>query len=75
MKLDPAAWVRPPIFDLVKMASGANEQDMYATFNMGIGMALVVAPLDADEVLAIANEFCPASVIGRVTDTPGIAIA
>jgi phosphoribosylformylglycinamidine cyclo-ligase len=40
----------PPIFDLVRTLGGIAEEEMYRTFNMGIGFALVVAPTGADAV-------------------------
>ena len=41
----------PPIFALVQAASDASDDDMFSTFNMGVGMVLVVDPSDAEEVL------------------------
>jgi phosphoribosylformylglycinamidine cyclo-ligase len=45
-------WPEPPIFRLIGDAAGATDDDLFGTFNMGIGMALIVAPEHADEVLA-----------------------
>ena len=73
-RVDTSAWQRPPIFDLVQAASGASRQDMFATFNMGIGMVVATSPMDVDEVLQIAGEAGPAMVIGSVTDTPGLEL-
>ena len=44
-------WPEPAIFALVGDAAGASDDDMFGTFNMGIGMALVVAPEHAETVL------------------------
>jgi phosphoribosylformylglycinamidine cyclo-ligase len=44
-------WPEPPIFGLVQHAVGNSDHDMFATFNMGIGMLLLVAPESADEVV------------------------
>jgi phosphoribosylformylglycinamidine cyclo-ligase len=44
-------WPEPPIFSLVGRAAEATDDDLFGTFNMGIGMVLVVAPEHADEVL------------------------
>jgi phosphoribosylformylglycinamidine cyclo-ligase len=44
-------WPEPPIFGLVADAARVPDDDLFGTFNMGIGMALVVAPDHADEVL------------------------
>jgi phosphoribosylformylglycinamidine cyclo-ligase len=45
------SWPVPPVFDLVAAASAATQDDLYGTFNMGIGMVLVVADGDAGSVL------------------------
>ncbi|HEY5860845.1 MAG TPA: phosphoribosylformylglycinamidine cyclo-ligase [Actinomycetota bacterium] len=45
------SWSEPAIFSLVQMASGTTDDEMFATFNMGIGMVLVVDRDHEDEVL------------------------
>jgi phosphoribosylformylglycinamidine cyclo-ligase len=46
------SWSEPAIFGAIQEAAGASDHDMFATFNMGIGMVLVVEPAHVDEVLA-----------------------
>ena len=46
----------PPIFDLIAETRRIPERDMFNTFNMGVGMSVVVAPADADRALAILRE-------------------
>jgi len=48
------SWPVPAIFDLVAEVAGASERDQRATFNLGVGMVLVVPGGGADEVLARA---------------------
>ena len=45
-----------PIFDLIQKRGNISERDMFNTFNMGVGMSLVVAPEDADRALAILRD-------------------
>jgi phosphoribosylformylglycinamidine cyclo-ligase len=45
-----------PIFDLIAKTGNIPERDMFNTFNMGVGMSVVVAPEDADKALAILHE-------------------
>ena len=45
-----------PIFDLIAKTGGIPERDMFNTFNMGVGMSVVVAPQDADRALAVLHE-------------------
>ncbi|MCR4715955.1 MAG: phosphoribosylformylglycinamidine cyclo-ligase [Lachnospiraceae bacterium] len=42
----------PPIFPLIKATGNIDEQMMYNTFNMGLGMVLAVDPSDVDGVIA-----------------------
>ncbi len=45
-----------PIFDLLAKTGGIDERDMFNTFNMGVGMSIVVAPEDVDVALAILKD-------------------
>ena len=57
-----------PIFDMIAKAGGIPERDMYNTFNMGVGMCVVVSGTDADAALSIlrgAGE--DAYVLGEIT--------
>lgn len=49
--IDRTAWETPPVFQLIKDLGGIEDEEMFRTFNMGIGMVLIVAPTEADEVL------------------------
>ena len=58
------SWPEPPIFGLVRRASGASDDDMFSTFNMGVGMVLVVDPEHVEEILRRSQD--RAFVIGEV---------
>ena len=45
-----------PIFDLIAKTGGISERDMFNTFNMGVGMSIVVAPDDAERSLEVLRE-------------------
>ena len=45
-----------PIFDLIRKRGGISERDMFNTFNMGVGMSIVVAEKDADRAIRILRE-------------------
>ena len=63
-----------PIFDLIAKTGNVPERDMFNTYNMGVGMSIVVSPEDVDTALEIlrANgedayligEILPASELG-----------
>ncbi len=42
-----------PIFELIRKAGNISERDMFNTFNMGVGMSVVVGKNDADKALEI----------------------
>ncbi len=44
------SWEIPPLFRLIQAGGGISEDEMFATFNMGVGMVAVVAPEDLHEV-------------------------
>jgi phosphoribosylformylglycinamidine cyclo-ligase len=50
--LRPAAWWRPPIFATLQELGGVGEEEMFRTFNMGIGYVVIVPPDRADRVTA-----------------------
>ena len=56
-----------PIFELIAKTGNISERDMFNTFNMGVGMSIVVAPEDADKAVAILQEMGEdAYVIGQI---------
>ncbi|MBR0112755.1 MAG: phosphoribosylformylglycinamidine cyclo-ligase, partial [Clostridia bacterium] len=46
-KIDRSAIKILPIFDLIAKKGGISERDMFNTFNMGVGMSIVVSRIDA----------------------------
>lgn len=46
---------RLPIFDLIQHEGAIEQRDMYNTFNMGLGMTVVVPADQADEAVRILN--------------------
>ncbi|MCQ2431327.1 MAG: phosphoribosylformylglycinamidine cyclo-ligase, partial [Clostridia bacterium] len=45
-----------PIFDLIAKTGNIPERDMFNTFNMGVGMSIVVAKEDAETALSVPHE-------------------
>lgn len=52
-KIDKASLRILPIFDLIAEKGGIPERDMFNTFNMGVGMSIVVAKDDAEKAVEI----------------------
>lgn len=67
--IDGSSWEVPPIFGLIEKAGPVKRQEMFRTFNMGIGYILVLAPETAPEVLAFLGQSAvTAFTIGRIND-------
>ena len=52
-KIDKAAVKTPPVFEVIAREGGIPERDMFNTFNMGVGMSLVVPAEDVEKSLEI----------------------
>ncbi|MDP3065019.1 MAG: phosphoribosylformylglycinamidine cyclo-ligase [Chloroflexota bacterium] len=59
------AWAPPPIFKLIQQVGKISDAEMYRVFNMGIGMALAVAPDKVSEVRALLPEAFPIGDVAR----------
>lgn len=66
-KIDKSAVKVLPIFDLIAKTGNISERDMFNTFNMGVGMSIVVAKADAAKALEILKaQGEDAYVIGEI---------
>ncbi len=65
-----------PIFELIKEVGSIDERDMFNTFNMGVGMCVVVAAEDADKAICTLREIgTSAYVLGEIiTSDDGVVI-
>jgi len=69
-KIDKASVKVPPIFRLLAERGGISERDMFNTYNMGVGMSIVVSAEDAEEALKILkNNGEDAYIIGEITES------
>ncbi|MEV4097066.1 phosphoribosylformylglycinamidine cyclo-ligase [Streptosporangium saharense] len=72
--LDRSSWTPPAIFGLLAGHGKVAQADMDRTFNLGVGMAAVVAPEAVDPALALlAKRGLPAWVLGEVVPGTGVA--
>ncbi len=59
-----------PIFKLIQKEGNINERDMFNTFNMGVGMSIVVSKEDADKALEILKaQGEDAYIIGEIIES------
>ena len=74
-KIDKGALVSPPIFSLLQREGNIPERDMFNTFNMGVGMAVVVAKQEVDRALAaLRGQGVAAYVMGELVDGDGSVV-
>jgi len=68
-KIDKSAIKVSPIFNLLQKVGDIPERDMYNTYNMGVGMAVIVTKETADKAMEVFKaEGCDAYVIGEIIE-------
>lgn len=55
-EIDLASWQRSPLIELTAKLTGLEKEELYSTFNMGIGMVLIVKQEDKDKTLGFLKE-------------------
>ncbi len=59
------SWPVPPVFDWLARTGGVAREEMFRVFNMGVGMAVLVADVAAAQAM-LAEDGLDAPVIGRI---------
>jgi phosphoribosylformylglycinamidine cyclo-ligase len=71
--LDRATWRPQPVFGLLAQSGGIAEDELERVFNMGVGMAAIVAGADADAALGLLkSRGLPAWLAGEITEGAGV---
>jgi phosphoribosylformylglycinamidine cyclo-ligase len=69
-----SSWTVPPVFEVLQRAGQVPAPDMDKTFNMGVGMAAIVAPDAADAALRLlAGRGVPSWLLGEIVPGTGRA--
>ena len=69
VKIEKAAIQTPPIFNMLQSMGGIPEHDMFNTYNMGVGMAVIVSQEECETALSVLRASgCNAYVIGEITE-------
>ena len=75
LEIHEGSWEILPVFRMLEKWGGVPHREMFNIFNMGIGMVIVLDASEADKAISIlAQHGEKASVIGKVTDKPGVNI-
>jgi len=67
--IETTAWQVPPLFTLIARLGKVAPEEMYRTFNMGVGMVLVLAPEAADQAHQLLPELL---TVGSITEGSGV---
>ena len=74
-EITTGTWKVLPIFKYIKKCGNIEPKEMFSTFNMGIGMMMVVDEKDAEGVMSILKaEGENPSVIGRIVKGEGVTV-
>ena len=72
LEIDTASWPLPAVFDWLQREGNVAREEMWRTFNCGIGYVLMVAPADAAAIGADLDRMgLPHWQIGQVVPAPG----
>ena len=75
IRVKEGTWEILPIFRFLEKRGGIDHREMFNIFNMGIGMVLAMDASEAEKAISIlAAHGDKASIIGCVTDKPGVEI-
>lgn len=67
--IEQQSWQRPPVFDWLQEQGRVESEEMFRTFNNGLGMVLMISADDADACLGILQEQGEAPVVIGHIDT------
>jgi len=67
VEIDASSWQRPLVFSLIQKDGNIAKQEMYRTFNMGIGMVLIVPESESEKMLVeLESMNCESYIMGQV---------
>lgn len=75
VKINLGSWEVLPVFEYMQKHGNIERDEMFSTFNMGIGMIMVVDKADAEKTVNLLNENGDkASIIGEVIKGEGVTL-
>ena len=71
-KIQIGTWEVPPIFPYIKKCGNIDKIEMFSTYNMGVGMMMIVEEKDANSIVKALREAGEtADIIGQIVKTDG----
>lgn len=75
VEIKVGSWDVPAIFQYMKKCGNIDREEMFATFNMGIGMIMIVEEAEAETVLTLLEEAGEQpKIIGKIVEGEGVAL-
>lgn len=74
-QIDLGSWDMPKIFNILQSNDAVSRDEMFSTFNMGIGMVIAVSEDNANDVLYAARDLDEeAYIIGKTIEGSGVEL-
>ena len=74
--IDKSSWKVPEIFRIAQKSGGISDHEMYKTFNMGVGMVVILGKSHAAAAQKVLKSFKLNSwVVGTITKHAGVTVA
>lgn len=74
--IEKSSWKVPEIFRVAQKAGGISDHEMYKTFNMGVGMVVILEKRHAAAAQKVLKSFKLNSwLIGKITKQSGVTVA
>lgn len=72
-RIDTQSWQLPEVFQWLQRHGNIAPQEMYRTFNCGVGMVICVAAADKDQAISLLNDLGETAwEIGRIAEGTGL---
>ncbi len=69
--IETDSWSVPPLFQLIARLGNVPKDELYRTFNMGVGMVLVLSPKSALEARCVLPNLL---TVGHITEGEGVVV-
>ena len=76
VEINLGTWEKPEVIKIIEESGLVSREELYRTFNMGIGMVVIVKDEDAEKVTEFINENTTdkAYIIGKITKGKGVEL-